>query len=347
MQDVCSLLGITKYNTTAYHPQCNGLTGRFIRTLKTMIQKHAVRFGAQWDRYIHGVLWAYRNTKPSFLLYGIDCRYSTESAFLPPSDVDPADPVDYQQELMLARSSARELAAEAIRGAQDKYKTNYDKKRQITNYRVGDWVLIRFPQDEYGTNHKLSRPWHGPFRVKESSSTGVTAVKVYFPEQNPIQVDQSRVSHCPEGFPPGWFWYGGRRSGPGHPPKWIEQVLQEPNPETATLSDGCAGRQEISGPESLTSEPEESCGMTGDMSVQISQREVPQPLPEPKISQDSGVQLTEDSADIEMKTGRALARSGTNFSKIGLSSTRTRKVKPTDRLMTVHSGRALLRPRSM
>ena len=317
-----------------------------------------MRFGAQWDRYIHGVLWAYRNTphestqeKPLFLLYGIDCRYPTESAFLPPSDVDPADPADYRQELMLALSSARELAAEAIRGAQDKYKRNYDKKRQITNYRVGDWVLIWFPQEESGANRKLSRPWHGPFRVKESSSTGVTAVKVYFPEQDPIQVHQSRVSHCPEGFPPGWFWYGGRRSGPGRPPKWIEQVLQAPHPETATLSDSCAGRQEISGPESLTGEPEESCGMTGDVSVQISQREVPQPIPEPKIgsevNQDSGVQLTEDSADIEMKTGRALARSGTNFSGIGLSSTRTRKVKPLDRLMTVRSGRALLRPRSM
>ena len=103
MQDVCSLLGIAKYNTTAYHPQCNGLTERFNRTLKKMIRKYAVRFGAQWDRYIHGVLWAYRNMphestqeKPSFLLYGIDCRYPTELAFLLPFDVDPADPANYR-----------------------------------------------------------------------------------------------------------------------------------------------------------------------------------------------------------------------------------------------------------
>ena len=36
MQGVCSLLGMKKINTTAYHPQCNGMVERFNRTLKTM-----------------------------------------------------------------------------------------------------------------------------------------------------------------------------------------------------------------------------------------------------------------------------------------------------------------------
>ena len=74
MQDVCKLLGIRKLNTTAYHPQCDGMVERFNRTLTTILRKHAARFGAQWDRYLPGVLWAYRNTphdstgeKPSFL----------------------------------------------------------------------------------------------------------------------------------------------------------------------------------------------------------------------------------------------------------------------------------------
>lgn len=37
MEDVCKLLGIKKLNTTAYHPQCDGLVKRFNRTLKTML----------------------------------------------------------------------------------------------------------------------------------------------------------------------------------------------------------------------------------------------------------------------------------------------------------------------
>ena len=56
MGDVCSLLGIDKLNTTAYHPQCNGMTERCYRTLQTMIRKHAVKFGSQWDQYWHGVV---------------------------------------------------------------------------------------------------------------------------------------------------------------------------------------------------------------------------------------------------------------------------------------------------
>ena len=45
MKDVCSLLGIQKLNSIAYHLQCNGLIERFNRTLKTMLRKHADLYG--------------------------------------------------------------------------------------------------------------------------------------------------------------------------------------------------------------------------------------------------------------------------------------------------------------
>ena len=41
MQDVCQLLRVKKLNTTAYHPQCDGMVERFNRTLKAMLRKHA------------------------------------------------------------------------------------------------------------------------------------------------------------------------------------------------------------------------------------------------------------------------------------------------------------------
>ena len=59
MTDLCALLGIKKLNTTAYHPECDGMVERFNRTLKTMLRKHAARFGVQWDCYLSSVLWAY------------------------------------------------------------------------------------------------------------------------------------------------------------------------------------------------------------------------------------------------------------------------------------------------
>lgn len=81
MLDVCELLGTKKLNTTAYYPQCDGMVERFNRTLKFMIRKHIAQFGKQWDRYLPGLLWAYRNTphestgeKRSYLLFGVDCH---------------------------------------------------------------------------------------------------------------------------------------------------------------------------------------------------------------------------------------------------------------------------------
>ena len=125
MLDVCQALGIKKLNTTAYHPQGDGMVERFNRTLWAMLRKHAQDYGKQWDRYLHGLLWAYRNTPhestgkcPSYLLFEFDCRSLSEASLLPPSSPDPTDLDDYREELVLSLRSARALAAQSIQEAQ-------------------------------------------------------------------------------------------------------------------------------------------------------------------------------------------------------------------------------------
>ena len=233
MKDVCSALGITKLNTTAYHPQCDGMVERFNRTLKAMLRKHAGRYGNQWDQYLARILWAYRNTphettgeKPSFLLFGMDCRSPTDAELSPPSNQSETDVAAFRAELMESLSFARSLAAETIRQAQMKYKVQYDRKAKPDQYRIGEWVLIKFPSEESGKQRKLSRPWHGPYRVMSLTDADITAIKIYFPEDGSIKVHQSRVSPCPVSFPAGYYWYGGRKQGPGHPPKWLERIFQ-------------------------------------------------------------------------------------------------------------------------
>ena len=232
MIDVCRLLGIKKLNTTSYHPQCDGMVERFNRTLKSMLRKRAAEFGSQWDRHLPALLWAYQNAphdatgeKPSFLLFGWDCRSPTEAALLPVSDAGPTIIEDYREELVLTLSTARETALESIQKAQRRYKNGYDRRADGYSYRVGDWVLIRFPSEETGRFRKLSRPWHGPYRVASCNNTNVTAVKVYFPREDPIQVHQLRVKPCPRGFTAGFYWYGSKRKGPGRPPRWVKDVL--------------------------------------------------------------------------------------------------------------------------
>ena len=164
VDEIISMFGVPeKLNTTVYHPQCDGMVERFNRTLKIMLRKRAACFGNQWDQYLSGVLWAYRNTphdstgeKPSFLLFWLDCRSPTEAALLPTHPLEPTDISDYREELMLSLSSARDLAAKSIHRAQRKYKTQYDRKTTQHKYRIGVWVLVRFPNEESGKQRKLS-----------------------------------------------------------------------------------------------------------------------------------------------------------------------------------------------
>ena len=202
--NVCERLGIQKLNTTAYHPQCNGLVERFNRTLKTMLRKQASTYGNQWDKFLSGAVWAYRNTphettgeKPSFLLFGIDCLTPSEAALLPPTQSEPIEEfTDYRQELVLSLSSARAQATKSIRKAQKHYKAHYDKKQYQVELKLGDWVLVYFPKDEVGRNRILFRPWHGPYRIIEKRDPDITLCKVYFPEEKNIQVHQTRSNHA-------------------------------------------------------------------------------------------------------------------------------------------------------
>ena len=71
---ICKKLEICKLNTTTYHPECDEMVKCFNWTLKTALRKHASTYGSQWDEYLSGTLFAYRNVphdstgeKPSYL----------------------------------------------------------------------------------------------------------------------------------------------------------------------------------------------------------------------------------------------------------------------------------------
>ena len=168
VQDVCQLLGIKTLHTTSYHPQCDGMVERLNRTLKTILRKHAAQFGVQWDTYLGGVLWAYRNTihestgeKPSFLLFGIDCRMPTEAALLPPHSLEPAAVTDYRQQMILSLLSARQTAVNCVRKAQQQYKKFYDRKFGRIILVIG--FLSSFPLKRLASNE--SNHGHGTVRT--------------------------------------------------------------------------------------------------------------------------------------------------------------------------------------
>ena len=131
------------------------------------------------------MLWACRNTphsstgeKSSFLLFGVDLRTPTEAAYLPVSEHSAPAIEDYQEELMISLSSARELATEEIQRAQARYKKYNDRQVRETNIRIADWILVYFPHEDTGRHRKLSRPWHGPYRVVSKRDPDLTCAMV-------------------------------------------------------------------------------------------------------------------------------------------------------------------------
>ena len=50
------------------------------------------------------------------------------------------------------------------------------------------------------------------FEYSRLNDPDQSMVKVYFPQDQSIQVHQSRVKVCPPNFPSGFYWYGGKET---------------------------------------------------------------------------------------------------------------------------------------
>ena len=93
VQQLCTMFGIQKYRTTAYHPQCNGQVEHFHQTLFRMIGKLASDKKVQWEQHLPELLQAYNSTRsaitgysPHYLMFGrhpclpVDFYFPTKGA---------------------------------------------------------------------------------------------------------------------------------------------------------------------------------------------------------------------------------------------------------------------------
>ena len=214
---VCRLLGITKINTSGYHPQTDGLVEKFNSTLTSMIAKSATK-GDDWDERLPYLLFAYRvcaqeSTKesPFYLMYGRDPRLPTESALTPPSFACMVDLEDYRTALVAHLSEAWQLAKDNIVKAQERQKVQYDRTSQETKFQVGDRVLVHMPAEMQGKERKLSRPFHGPYLITALTDCNAE-VQLVGSTQATIFVSLDRVRPCPKEVGSDVAWTGKSKS---------------------------------------------------------------------------------------------------------------------------------------
>ena len=120
----CLENGIKKIRTTPYHPQCNGLAERSVKTIKSMLATYVSEEHDDWDVKLSAVVFAYNNKiqsstgyAPNQVIYG---------RLLPtPSDrklgIEP--PV-----IEANREEIERNIGDKIKKAQERQKKAYDEK---------------------------------------------------------------------------------------------------------------------------------------------------------------------------------------------------------------------------
>ena len=202
IQQICSILKISKSRTTAYHPQCDGLVERFNRTLKHMLATSLKDHPFDWEDRLRKVCMAYNTSvqassgyTPFYLLYGrearlpIDLMYGTKR----PS---PQSVHEYASNLKQSLNDAYSAVRQQLNQAHARQKQYYDRKVHGEPYKKGDLVWLHNPTVPPGQSAKLMHPWTGPYRIVERLSEVDYRIQELFGKKTPSVVHFDRLKRC-------------------------------------------------------------------------------------------------------------------------------------------------------
>ena len=134
--------------TTTYHPQTNGQTERFNRTIKAMIRSYLADHPGDWDLYTGALTFAY-NCQPhsSTALAPFELVLSRKP---PPLALEKQPsihrtPLDTRDKWKNWLTKALSEARGTLERVQTRYKRNYDNRLRKQRERIqeGDYVYLR------------------------------------------------------------------------------------------------------------------------------------------------------------------------------------------------------------
>jgi hypothetical protein len=172
MREVMRMLSISQLHSSPYHPQTNGVVERFNGTLKSMLKKLMADKPTDWDRYLPGALFAYREIPqastgfaPFELLYGKVIKGPSQLLFQTwtGSDVDDAHLItsDYVRDLHDSLQDMVKRAQDAVQKESVRSRRLQQKKAVARSFTAGQKVLVLLPLE----HSKLMLRWRGPFSV--------------------------------------------------------------------------------------------------------------------------------------------------------------------------------------
>ena len=172
VNEVCKIMNTRKLNTTAYHPQTDGLVECFNGTLAEGLSMYVSSHQKDWDRHIPMVLFAYRvsphastGESPFYLLYGHEPRLPVDAALLSPSAHLSSSVAEHRARILTNLENAQRIVSCKTQLAQQKMKEYYDRHSQPVIYDIGDKVWVFTPKSKKGLSKKLLHNYHGPYRI--------------------------------------------------------------------------------------------------------------------------------------------------------------------------------------
>ena len=171
INEMYKCLGIKALHSSPYHPQCNGLTENFQRTLKNMIKKFTIENPRDWDLWLDIFLFAYRDSKhkstgftPFQLLYGHETRGPLSiirNSWIndPDKYVELSD--EYVEEIKEKLIEFRKKAEENISDSQRSQEKYYNKNTKLREFKENEEVWVLLPNKK----NSLILEWQGPYKV--------------------------------------------------------------------------------------------------------------------------------------------------------------------------------------
>ncbi|UYV72103.1 hypothetical protein LAZ67_9001818 [Cordylochernes scorpioides] len=174
IKQINALCGIVHRFTTAYHPQTNGLTERFNKSLGDMLSMYTGVEQKDWDQVLPYVTFAYNTAKqeatgytPFFLVHAREAETYIDAVlpYLPDEISD-----DYVGELVTRAEEARQLSRSRLLQSQAKDRRLYDQKHTPVYYQKDDLVWVFTPIRKVGLSEKLLKKYFGPYKVTKKLS---------------------------------------------------------------------------------------------------------------------------------------------------------------------------------
>ncbi|GFY03325.1 retrovirus-related Pol polyprotein from transposon 412 [Trichonephila clavipes] len=184
VSSLVDLCNIDHRFTTAYHPQTNGLTERFNKTLADMLSMYVDVEQKNWDEILPFVTFAYNTAKqettgftPFYLLHGREAE-TTLDTMLPfcPNDFD-----DNNITKIAARAEeSRQLARVHSESSRQRSSTlRFQTPNGILRSRRSRMGL--YSSEKVGLSEKLLRRYFGPYQVLRRLSTVTYEVQDFDP----------------------------------------------------------------------------------------------------------------------------------------------------------------------